>query len=223
MSMDYERIRPWENVIANVAREYNRKFNMVDVEDIRQELYGWFLTHPNKLNEWEAIGKQDAKNLIYRSLRNHALDYCQYWKAKGGGYEVEDLFYYTPEMIENLLPQILLGESSSGPQLNLTKTSKPSVVAESGNIETMKAEISLGMSKLSDEDQMILTSRFELNLEFAEIQELLDLNTEVAARARVKRSVKRLINKIGGYKPQLDEDSPSPEEDAGDRPSSLLE
>jgi DNA-directed RNA polymerase specialized sigma24 family protein len=69
---------------------------MVELEDVKQSLYEWFVEHPKKLTEWESIGDSDAKNLIYRSLRNQALDYCQRWKAKSLGYEVSDLFYYQP-------------------------------------------------------------------------------------------------------------------------------
>ena len=91
--LNWERIEKWDYIVVAVAAEYHRKYDMVELEDIKQSLYKWFLEHPNKLNEWEAIGEKDAKNLIYRSLRNQALDYCQRWKAKSGGYETSDLFY----------------------------------------------------------------------------------------------------------------------------------
>jgi hypothetical protein len=78
--IEWARIEHWDYVVDSVASEYHRKFE-IDFDDIKQSLYQWFIEHPNKLNEWEAIGEKDAKNLIYRSLRNQALDYCQHWKA----------------------------------------------------------------------------------------------------------------------------------------------
>ena len=211
--MDWERIKPWEYLIANVAREYSRKYDMVDIQDIKQSLYEWFLTHPNKLSVWEAIGPKDAKNLIYRSLRNQALDYCQLWKAKSGGYEVDDLFYYTPEMVETLLPSAILGiDSDVVPKLSLGKTSRPSVSAESGNLITMLAEISRGYKFVSEEDRAVLHLRFVLSYDYPDIAKLMELNTDDAARQRVRRAVKRLINKIGGYKPFRDEDEVSSDE-----------
>ncbi len=211
--MDWERIKPWEYLISNVAREYARKFEMVDQPDIKQALYEWFLTHPNKLDTWEAIGAKDAKNLIYRSLRNQALDYCQLWKAKSGGYDVSDLFYYTPEMVEALLPSAILGiDNEVVPKLNLAKTSKPSVSAESGNLVTMLAEISNGYKFVSDEDKAILHLRFVLSYDYPDITKAMQLNTDEAARQRVRRAVRRLINRIGGYKPFRDEDEVSPDE-----------
>lgn len=208
--MDWDRIEPYEHIVINVASEYHRKFNMVELSDIRQTLYQWFLEHPYKLDYWESIGPKDAKNLIYRSLRNQALDYCQYWKAKGGGYEVSDLFYYTPEMVETLLPSVLLGIPDAPPQLNLGKTSKPTVQAEGGNLATMLAEIDKAHRKLSEEDQKVIWLRFGLGLDYLQIVNELELNTEDAARQRVKRSIRRIVNSVGGYKPFSDEDDPAP-------------
>ena len=61
--MDWERIEPWEYIAVSVAAEYHKKYDMVELEDIKQSLYEWFLEHPNKLDEWESIGPKDAKNL----------------------------------------------------------------------------------------------------------------------------------------------------------------
>lgn len=210
--MNWDRIEPWQYIVTSVASEYHKHYDMCDLEDIRQNLYEWFLTHPNKLDEWEALGKKDAKNLIYRSLRNQALDYCQYWKARTLGYEVDDLFYYTPEMVETLLPSVLLGSVATLPVLNLGKTGKSSTLAESGNLSTMIAELEKVCVGLSAEDKNVINLRFALGYEYPEIVKELDLNTEDAARQRVRRAVKRIINKLGGYRPFKDEDeSPSEE------------
>ena len=152
----WERIEPWDYVVTSVASEYHRKYDMVELEDIRQSLYEWFLEHPKKLDEWEAIGHKDAKNLIYRSLRNQALDYCQTWKAKSIGYEVSDLFYYEPEMVEALLPAVLQGNLTVMPVLNLGNPGRPSAPSEGGNMMAMMVEIDSAYHKLSQEDKTVL-------------------------------------------------------------------
>ena len=208
--MDYERIKPWEYVISGVAREYHRKFDMCDIADIRQAIYEWFLEHPNKLASWEILSKKETKNLIYRSLRNQAFDYCQWWKAKTLGYEKDDLFYYTPEMVENLLPQILRDEEADKiPVLNLGKTGGGhGTPAESGNMDTMIADISRGYNGLSKDEKKVVFMRFGLNFPFAEIAEQMGLNTEDSARMRVKRAVKHIVVRNGGYKPKVEPDDP---------------
>ena len=184
---------------------------MVELEDIRQSLYQWFTEHPNKLKDWEAIGEKDAKNLIYRSLRNDALDYCQKLKAKSVGYDITDLHYYEPGMIETLLPSVLRGDYAVTHKLNLGFTGKPSAPAEGGNLMIMMLEIDSGYWKLGKEDRRIIFLRYAENLDFGEIANYLELGTDSAARMRLKRSIRRLVNKIGGYKPYNDVDSSATE------------
>lgn len=214
--MDWNSIEKWDYIVTAVASDYHRKFSMVEREDIKQSLYQWFAEHPNKLKDWEAIGDKDAKNLIYRSLRNQALDYCQRWKAKSLGYDMSDLHYYDSEIIEALLPPVLRGEYGVTHKLNLGFTGKPSAPAEGGNLTIMMLEIDSGYWKLNKEDRNIISLRFAENLDFGEMANILELGTDSAARMRLKRSISRLINKIGGYKPFRDIDSPDKNESEED-------
>ena len=206
--LPWERIEPWDFIVAHVADEYHKKYNMVEREDIKQSLYEWFLEHPNKLDEWEAIGKKDAKNLIYRSLRNQALDYCQIWKAKSLGYETSDLFYYTPDMVEALLPAILRKDFTVMPILNLGKTGRPPAPSEGGNMMAMMVEIDLAYSKLSTEDKTVLFYKYAESLDYGAIAKEMELGSEDAARMRHNRAIKKLITRIGGFKPFLEHDIP---------------
>jgi len=205
--MDWSRIERWEYVITAVASEYNKKFPTCEHEDIKQSLYQWFLEHPNKLDTWEAIGERDAKNLIYRSLRNQALDYCQKWKAKTVGYDISDLYYYEPGLVELLLPTVLMGNFSVVPKLNLSGIGgRPTAPAEGGNIQVMLLEVDSAYWKLSKDDRKILFFRHAESLDFKEIANFLSLGSEDTARMRHNRAIKRLINKLGGRKPFTDED-----------------
>ena len=216
MMLPWERIEPWDYIVAHVADEYHKKYNMVERDDIKQALYEWFLEHPNKLDEWEAIGKKDAKNLIYRSIRNQALDYCQTWKAKSVGYETSDLFYYEPDMVEALLPAILRKDFTVMPVLNLGKTGRPPAPSEGGNMMAMMVEIDLAYSKLSTEDKTVLFYKYAESLDYGAIAKEMELGSEDAARMRHNRAIKKLITRIGGFKPFLDRDLPDKEPEIDD-------
>lgn len=205
MSLEWSRVEPWKYVVDAVASEYHNKFN-IETEDIRQVLYQWFMEHPNKLDTWEAIGAKDAKNLIYRSLRNQALDYCQHWKAKSGGYETSDLFFYESDMVEALLPSVLRGEFGVTGKVDLGRPGNPSAPSEGGNLMAMMIEIDAGYYKLSKDDRKLLFLRYADALDFPDIAKELELGSEDTARMRHKRAIKKLINKIGGFKPYYDED-----------------
>lgn len=212
-SMNWDEIKKWDYVVDTVALEYSRKFEMVEIEDLRQALWMWFSEHPNKTKEWEELGEKDAKNLIYRSLRNQALDYCQKWKAKTIGYDVSDLYYYAPEVVEALLPSVLRSEYNNSHKLNLGRVGRPSAPSEGGNVVAMMIEIDYAYWKLGKEDRKILFMRHAESMDFKEMANFLSLGTEDAARMRHKRSLNRLIRKLGGFKPFPDVDSPEKEEE----------
>lgn len=203
--IEWERIERWDYVVDTVASEYKRKFE-IDYEDIKQVLYQWFIEHPNKLDTWEAIGDKDAKNLIYRSLRNQALDYCQHWKAKSGGYETSDLYFYEADMVEALLPYVLRGEMNISQKLNLAGGGRASAPSEGGNTMAMMIEIDAGYWKLPKDDRKLLFLRYAEALDFGDIAKEMVIGSEDAARMRHKRILRKLINKIGGFKPYRDDD-----------------
>jgi len=190
--LEWKRIEKWDYIVIAVASEYHRKYDMVELEDIKQSLYKWFLEHPNKLNEWEAIGEKDAKNLIYRCLRNDALDYCLEWKAKSVGYETSDVFFYESDIIEALLPSVLRGEFGVSHKLNLVGPTKP---------PAPKA-----YRKLSTEDRTVLFYRYAESMDYGDIATEMNLGSEDAARMRHNRAIKKLITRIGGFRPWLDKD-----------------
>ena len=204
--LEWKRIEKWDYIVIAVASEYHRKYDMVELEDIKQSLYKWFLEHPNKLNEWEAIGEKDAKNLIYRCLRNDALDYCLEWKAKSVGYETSDVFFYESDIIEALLPSVLRGEFGVSHKLNLVGPTKPPAPAEGGNMMVMMIEIDKAYRKLSTEDRTVLFYRYAESMDYGDIATEMNLGSEDAARMRHNRAIKKLITRIGGFRPWLDKD-----------------
>ena len=214
--LDWDRIKKWDYIVVAVSAEYHKKYEMVELEDIKQSLYQWFVEHPNKLNEWESIGEKDAKNLIYRSLRNDALDYCQKWKAKSLGYETSDVFFYEADIVEALLPAVLRGETGISHKLNLVGPVKPPAPAEGGNLMVMMIEIEKAYLKLSPEDMDILFYRHADSMDYNDIATEMDINSGDAVRMRHNRAIKKLINRIGGFRTWSDKDFDSKSEDTKD-------
>ncbi|NDB58941.1 sigma-70 family RNA polymerase sigma factor [bacterium] len=216
VKLDWASIEKWDYIVIAVSAEYHKKYDMVELDDIKQSLYEWFVEHPNKLKEWEAIGKKDAKNLIYRSLRNQALDYCQRWKAKSTGYETSDIFYYDAVMIEALLPAVIRGDIGITQKLNLSGPGKPPAPAEGGNMMVMMIEIDKAYNKLSTEDRTVLFYKYAESLDYNAIATEMSLGSEDAARMRHNRAIKKLISRIGGFRPWSDKDSEEKIDDTQD-------
>ena len=195
----------YSGVVAAIAYEYSRKYHMCDADDIRQELWIWFLEHPNKVKTWEQLeGKQSIK-LIARSLRNAAKDYCQKEKARAVGYKVEDNYYYDREVVEALLPAVLRGDRVAPAMNDLGFTNSKKVASEGGNWFAMMADIERGLARLTHEQLTIIYLRFGDGCDNATLAKELDIS-EDASRMRVNRAVNNLLNYLGGQRPRKERD-----------------
>jgi RNA polymerase sigma factor (sigma-70 family) len=200
----------YEGLVGAIAYEFSRKYYMVDAADIRQELWVWFLEHPNKVAVWESLdGKQSVK-LIAKSLRNEAKDYCQKQKAHAVGYRVEDNYYYDRELIEVLLPSVLRGDSVAPTVNDNVSTNTNRVVSEGGNWFAMMADVNFGFKKLTEEQQSIIYLRFGDGCDNKTFAKEMGIS-EDAARMRVNRAINNLVNILGGQKPRRDDDYRSSE------------
>ena len=195
----------YENIVGMIAYEFSRKFHMCDADDIRQELWIWFLEHPNKVKLWETLeGKQSTK-LIARSLRNAAKDYCQREKARAVGYKVEDNYYYDREVVELLLPAVLRRDLNAPAMSELGFTKAKKVASEGGNWFAMMADIDRALSRLTQEQLTIIYLRFGDGCDNVTLAKELDI-TEDASRMRVNRAVNNLLNFLGGTRPRKERD-----------------
>ena len=195
----------YENIVGMIAYEFSRKFHMCDADDIRQELWIWFLEHPNKVKLWETLeGKQSTK-LVARSLRNAAKDYCQREKARAVGYKVEDNYYYDREVVELLLPAVLVGDMTAPSMADLGFNNSKKVASEGGNWFAMMGDIERGLRRLTQEQLSIIYLRFGEGCDNASLATELAI-TEDAARMRVNRAVNNLLNYLGGSRPRKERD-----------------
>ena len=195
----------YENMVGSIAYEYSRKFHMCDADDIRQELWVWFLEHPNKVNTWEEIDLKQSTKLIARSLRNAAKDYCQREKARAVGYKVEDNYYYDREVVELLLPAVLRRDLNAPAMTELGFTKAKKVASEGGNWFAMMADIDKALSRLTREQLTIVYLRFGDGCDNASLAIELGIS-EDASRMRVNRAINNLLNFLGGSRPRKERD-----------------
>jgi RNA polymerase sigma factor (sigma-70 family) len=192
-------------MVGTIAYEYSRKFHMCDADDIRQELWVWFLEHPNKVNTWEEIDLKQSTKLIARSLRNAAKDYCQREKARAVGYKVEDNYYYDREVVELLLPAVLRRDLNAPAMTELGFTKAKKVASEGGNWFAMMADIDKALSRLTREQLTIVYLRFGDGCDNASLATELGIS-EDASRMRVNRAINNLLNFLGGSRPRKERD-----------------
>jgi RNA polymerase sigma factor (sigma-70 family) len=203
----YENIyEGYAGVVSSVSYEFSRKYRMVDVDDLRQELWLWFLTHPNKVKYWHDVhdSKQSTK-LVARSLRNTAKDYCQKEKAKSVGFRVEDNYYYDKNMLESLIPAVLTGNREAPVMNDLSVTNVKKVASEGNNWPAICSDIEKAISKLNKEQRDIVILRYASGLELGAIASELSISQD-AVRMRVNRALKSMLNFLGGNYPRKERD-----------------
>jgi RNA polymerase sigma factor (sigma-70 family) len=206
----------YKSLVQIIAGQFGKRYQMVDRDDIEQELWMWFLTHPKKTGEWMKLPSKEGDKLFARSLRNAAHDFCQKEKAKVLGYSDDDNYYYDKTIVEQVLPYLLKSESNSEIDLlatldliqsDLSMTggggSNP---AEHGNWIAYFADINRAFNELPEEKQNLLRLRYMEDVGPGELASQLHVSSD-AARMKVNRALKTLINKLGGRKPYYENDS----------------
>ena len=196
-------------LVSTLAMEYSRKYSIIETADIRQILWMWFVTHPNKYTEWSKLPPKDKEKLIAKSLRNAALKYCEQEKARKFGYDMVDLYYYDSSVVEAFLPSIL-ADSYEIPtkikDLNF-QFGKSGEVTDGNNWLVLRSDIEKAFNQLAEAKQNILRLRFTTdNSEWSELAK--ELNTSAdGARMRVTRAINSLIRNLGGWRTYNDTDN----------------
>ena len=207
MTMDDSFATAYESLVHSLAYEYARKYPMIEAADISQTLWLWFVSHQDKLKEWEQHDEKSKEKLIAKSLRNAALKHCEKEKAKIIGYEFADIYYYDASVIEAFLPSIV-AESYEIPTKIKDLNFKPSKneVSDGNNWLVLRSDIASAYYKLSEQKQNVLKTRFSIeHSDWTLIAKELD-STPDGARMKVQRAINTLIRNLGGWKPQVEVD-----------------
>jgi len=203
-------IENYNYLVQQLAAEYARRYTMVERDDIAQEMWVWFVGHPNKYNEWSALEQKDCDKVIAKSLRNASLKFCEREKAKHSGYQSSDLYYYDASVIEAFLPSIISDSYEMPSKIqDLNSKSGSSVLSEGNNWLTLRSDIAKAYNKLSETKQNILRLRFSTEQpDWTELSKDMD-STPDGARMKVQRAVNSIIKALGGWKSYRDDDATS--------------
>ena len=211
-------------MVKALADEYNRKYSMIEQDDIAQELWVWFVAHPRKYKEWEALERKDMDKLIAKSLRNAALKFCEREKARKTGYDISDLYYYDVSVVEAFLPSIISETYEIPTKIkDLGNSVKGTEISDGNNWLSLRSDIASAYYKLSDAKQEILKLRFSVEQpDWATLAKDMD-STPDGARMKVQRAVNSLIKNLGGWRAFRDEDQQKEDNDTAVEPADETE
>jgi DNA-directed RNA polymerase specialized sigma24 family protein len=206
--------KQYNSMVRRIAGEYSRKFRMLDRDDMAQEMWMWFLTHPGKTRTWMAMPLQDGDKLFARSLRNHVMGYCVKEKAKVEGYAVSDNFWYTKDFIKQLLPSVI-SEDWKRVQASFeggVGGTKPA--NESGDWMAYAVDVRRAYDALPVDDRILVELFYVNDSHGVALQEAAEKPSVRAAEMAANRAVAKMVRYLGGERPYL-----KPEPDHKDRPT----
>lgn len=143
MSKHYE----WADLDALILKAAGlvskRYHGYVLFEDLTNEVYVWLYEHRGKVRKWLSSSPQQTTR-IFRSFYDAARGYAEQEKALKAGYDVEDIAWYSPQLIEGLLP-LALDPDFYPESVNERETEAPSSnrrpPSEGGELMTMVIDI----------------------------------------------------------------------------------
>ena len=208
-------VEEYTDTVQQLSAEYARRYGMLERDDIRQELWLWFVAHPRKYAEWSELKNKDKDKLIAKSLRNAALKYCEKEKARKSGYDSSDLYYYDSTVVEAFLPSIIAGTYAIPVSIqDLNAKFGTGNDAEGNNWLALRSDISFAFDKLSEAKQNVLRLRFSIDSpDWALLAKDMD-STPDGARMKVQRAVNSLIKNLGGWRPYHENDMVQEESEA---------
>jgi hypothetical protein len=201
-------IEEYNQLVQQLAAEYAKRYAMLERDDIGQELWVWFVSHPRKYKEWSTLEQKDRDKLIAKSLRNAALKFCEYQKARKIGYDVSDLYYYDVSVVEAFLPSII-GETYEIPTKiqDLNAKFGSGAASDGNNWLSLRSDIASAFYKLSEQKQNILRLRFSVDSpDWTMLSKEME-STPDGARMKVQRALNSLVKHLGGWKPYHEQDN----------------
>lgn len=195
-------------LVARIANIYARKFRGVDVNDIRQELWLWFASHPNKVNLWIAEKEpKEVASLFARSLHNAAKDYCLKEKAIIEGFNLNDYFWYSKDFIKLLLPAVLSDDWKKVEAFSSEVKAQKSP-AESGDWMAYSSDIKKAYERLNEKEQALVLMFYGNDVDGETLHKELggDRPSARATQMAANRAINKMVDYLGGNRPYKDYD-----------------
>lgn len=190
---------PYKDMMSQISADYKKRYPMVETDDLQQEMYLWFISHPRKFKEWLELEEKDRIKLLAKSLRNQCLKYCEREKARKFGYDLSDIYYYDSSVVEAFMPSII-SESYEMPAKikDLANNVKGTEVNDGMNWLVLRSDIASAYYKLSDAKQETLKIRFSREPADWPALAIEMKTTPDGARMKVNRAINSIVQLLGG-------------------------
>jgi len=157
--------------------------------------------HLDKVVHWRTQGKH-GQNKLRHAVRQRCLTIIAKERRRRSGLQPGDIFYYTPAMIRELLPDIWDEDDwVSGNTNNAEEIRNPSRPSEGNNRLAMVADVRSSFYTLSQADQSLLEDFYRDGGVTIDIMAARLEVTERTVRRRDDRIMEKMVERLGGEPP----------------------
>lgn len=194
--------RELQVITQGATNAHSAQRSFLPMQDCVQEAILWALEHPKKIEMWREKGKY-GENLLRFSAKQAVLSRIGKERRRVYQLEKNEVSYYTPAMVRELLPDIFDYDdwTSSGQSEMTDKIANTSRPSEGNTRLAVMSDISYAFYSLSSEDQALLK---ELHADGGITQQVLAATLGVAEKTvarREQRALQRMVDKLGGELP----------------------
>lgn len=181
---------------------YRSGRGIMDEEDLTQEAYLWIVQNPRKVQAWREKGKH-GQNILRNACRQRCLTLIANERRKRSRLEMGDLFYYTQQMIRELIPDMLNEESWTFNSVQDNSELKgPSRPSEGNSRIATICDVSLAFESLKDNDKAILEDLYgDGGVQYGMVALKLGVS-ERTVRRREERALDKMVEFLGGERPK---------------------
>jgi DNA-directed RNA polymerase specialized sigma24 family protein len=201
-------IKDVSDVAQTVAYTITRNYKgFAEVDDVKQELLEWTLKRPDKVQEWlnEQLPKQEYRLGIKRLARtfNRMADrYCRKEKAKKLGYSIHDEAFYSPALVEQLLPIAFNNNVETKDPNSEFVSNGGGDPATAGSFLASMYDIRMALRKLSIESYSMVRMKYEDGLTLADMVPLFNQSDSTISR-KINTAIKQMSKELGGESPWI--------------------
>jgi hypothetical protein len=191
-----------QTVAYTITRNYK---GYAEVDDVKQELLEWSLKRADKIQEWLSpnLPKQEYKLGVKRLAKtfNRMADrYCRKEKAKKLGYSIHDEAFYSPALVEQLLPFAFNNNIETKDPNSEFVSNGGGDPATAGSFLASMYDIRIALRKLTIESYEMVRMRYEDNVILADMVTYFNQSDSTISR-KINMAVKKMSKELGGESP----------------------
>jgi len=180
---------------------YRSGRGIVTVDDMVGEANLWMVSHMDKVALWSTQGRH-GQNKLRNACRQRCLTVIAKERKHKSGLQAGDIFYYTSQMVRELLPDIWEEDDwTGGDNVMNAEVRGPSRPAEGNNRLAMVADVRSSFYSLSERDQEFLSDMYrDGGLSVDAMAASYDVNPRTIRRWD-DRILEKMVERLGGEPP----------------------